>query len=105
MSFKNKFKLKNENILVVVDDIDLPLGTYRYKTSGSGGTHNGMRSIVKTVGSDFARIRIGIGNPQNTQDLANYVLSKIDKNSKEIIDNIIDEVVEIILDKIEEANV
>jgi len=105
MSFKNKFKLKNENILVVVDDIDLPLGTFRFKTSGSGGTHNGMRSIVRTIGSDFPRIRIGIGKPQNQQDLADYVLSKIDKNSKEIIEKVIDEVVEIILDKIEEANV
>ena len=105
MSFKNKFKLKNENILVVVDDIDLPLGTFRFKTSGSGGTHNGMRSIVRIIGSDFPRIRIGIGKPQNQQDLADYVLSKIDKNSKEIIEKVIDEVVEIILDKIEEANV
>ncbi|MDD4816134.1 MAG: aminoacyl-tRNA hydrolase [Clostridia bacterium] len=105
MSFKNKYKLKNENILVVVDDIDLPLGSFRFKSSGSGGTHNGMRSIVRTIGSDFPRIRIGIGKPKDNQDLANYVLSKIDEKTHEILEKVIDEVVEIILDKVEEANV
>lgn len=103
-SFKNKFKLKNENIFVVVDDIDLPLGHYRFKTGGSGGTHNGMRNIVANIGSDFPRIRIGIGKPEDNSDLADYVLSKPSGEKKEILEEVVNEVVEFLLDKFEEAN-
>lgn len=102
-SFKNKFKLKNHNIFVVVDDIDLPVGTYRFKTGGSGGTHNGMRSIVHNIGSDFPRIRIGIGKPENNQDLADFVLSKIKGENADILGKVIDEVVDFLLDKLEEC--
>lgn len=103
-SLKNKYKLKNNQILVVNDDIDLPLGVYRYKASGSGGTHNGLRNIVQIIGSDFARVRVGIGKPEN-QNLADYVLSEIDKEKKQILNEVIEEVVEFILDKIEESDV
>ena len=101
-SFKNKFKLKNPDIFVVVDDIDLPIGTYRFKTGGSGGTHNGMRNIVQNIGNDFPRLRIGIGRPENGQDLADYVLSKIKGENAEILEKVIDEVAEFILDKLDE---
>lgn len=103
-SLKNKYHIRNNNILVVSDDIDLPVGTYRYKVSGSGGTHNGLRNIVQICGSDFARIRIGIGRPKEGQDLADFVLSKIDKQTMEIFDKVIEEVCDIILSKIEESN-
>ena len=101
-SFKNKYKLKGEQILVVADDIDLPLGTYRFRENGSGGTHNGLRSIARTIGQDFKRIRIGIGRPENI-DLADFVLSNIDKKTQEILDKTIDDVVERILDEIEKS--
>ena len=89
-SFKNKFKLKNNQILVVVDDIDLPKGTFRYREAGSAGTHNGMRSIVQNIGTDFKRVRIGIKPEQKPLDLADYVLSNMDEQSREIIDEVID---------------
>ena len=71
-----KKKFKEANILVVVDDIDLPRGEVRFRQHGSAGTHNGLRSIVSLVGSEFERVKIGIGREPG--DLANYVLSKID---------------------------
>ena len=72
-----KLKLTTKDLLVVYDDIDLPVGAIRTRNEGSAGTHNGMRSIVQELNStEFARIRVGIGKPQ-FGDLANFVLSKI----------------------------
>ena len=74
----NKYKIDTQNVLVVYDDIDLPAGSLRFRTKGSGGTHNGMRDIVLKIGEDFPRLRVGIGRPQPGRDLASYVLSRID---------------------------
>lgn len=100
-SFKNKFKLKNNQILVVVDDIDLPKGTFRYREAGSAGTHNGMRSIVQNIGSDFKRVRIGIKPEIKPLDLADYVLSDMDKETMAILDSVIDAAANYILEHIE----
>jgi len=64
-----------EQILVLCDDIDLPLGTTRLRTSGGPGTHNGLRSIALTFGENFPRLRIGIGPQPASGDLATWVLS------------------------------
>lgn len=70
------FKAEPEDIIVVYDDIDLPLGTIRIREKGSPGTHNGMRSVVGYVGTDrFLRVRLGIGRPEGPTPLASYVLS------------------------------
>ncbi len=81
-SVLTKLKANCQDILVVVDDIDLPAGSIRIKPSGSAGTHNGLKSICNQIGNDFARLKIGIGKPQVNQDLADFVLSKVPKNSK-----------------------
>lgn len=82
-----KLKLNVADILVVYDDIDLPVGAIRTRNSGSAGTHNGMRNIVQLLGSsEFSRIRVGIGKPQ-FGDLANYVLSKIKDEDFKILNN------------------
>ena len=74
-----KFKIPLENIIVVLDDIDLPLATIRYKAHGSAGTHNGLRDCVNQLGTqEFQRIRIGVGKPEYG-DLADFVLSPIPK--------------------------
>ncbi len=72
------YKLAPENFIVIYDDIDLPEGKLRLRERGGPGTHNGMRSIVSELKSEnFARIRIGMGQPQNAQmELADYVLAK-----------------------------
>lgn len=64
-------------IIVIADDIDLPLGTIRLRQKGSAGTHNGYKSLVETFGEDFPRIRIGIGPKPTGADLANWVLSAL----------------------------
>lgn len=89
---KNKFK--NARILVIVDDIDLPKGNIRYREHGSAGTHNGLRSIVSYIGQEFERIKVGVGRDISL-DLAEYVLSKYDKDVfLPIIDKVVDEICE-----------
>lgn len=62
-------------LLVVVDDVDLPLGSLRLKASGGPGTHNGLRDICGRIGSGFARLRVGVRGTAVIDDLAEYVLS------------------------------
>lgn len=77
------FKLDLTNLLVVYDDIDLPVAAIRIRKSGSAGTHNGMRNIIAELGSgDFARLRIGIGRDER-MNLADYVLSHVSKENNE----------------------
>ena len=60
----NWFKLRPQEVLIIVDDIDLPFGQVRVRSGGGPGTHNGMRSILQCTGSaDFPRIRVGMGAP------------------------------------------
>lgn len=89
---KKYFKVSNEDILIVVDDIDLPKGTIRFREKGSAGTHNGMRDIIAKVG-ETPRLRIGIGKPEN-MDLKDYVLSNIDAMSADIMNKAFDQALE-----------
>lgn len=77
------FKTPLTEILIILDDIDMPKGKIRFRTLGSAGTHNGLRDIVAKVG-ETPRIRVGIGRDQNI-NLADYVLSNIDEKSKQIL--------------------
>lgn len=88
LELKKYFKVKNEDILIILDDIDLKKGDIRYRANGSAGTHNGLRDIVAKVG-ETPRLRIGIGRGEG--DLADYVLSNIDCESKVLIDTAIEQ--------------
>jgi peptidyl-tRNA hydrolase, PTH1 family len=69
------YKIEPENLLVVYDDLDIPLGTLRFRTGGSSGGHRGVQSIMRWLGEDtFPRLRIGIGRPPGQMDAAAYVL-------------------------------
>lgn len=69
------YKLEPDAILVVYDDLDIPLGTIRFRTEGSSGGHRGVQSIIQHLGTEaFARLRIGIGRPPGRMDPAAYVL-------------------------------
>lgn len=69
------YKIDPAGLLVIYDDLDLPLGTLRLRASGGSGGHNGMKSILETLGSgDFARLRVGIDRPPGRMDPAAYVL-------------------------------
>lgn len=67
--------LEPAQMLVVADDIDLPLGTLRLRRSGGPGTHNGLRDVCDRVGSSFPRLRVGVRGDGPIGDLADYVLS------------------------------
>ena len=80
-----QLKLPLCNLIVLYDDIDIPCGALRYRKSGSAGTHNGMRSIVSTLGTeDFARLRVGTGKDPNIP-LVDFVLSRISKENMETL--------------------
>jgi len=94
-----KKKFNDARILVVVDDIDLPRGTVRYRERGSAGTHNGLRSIVSYIGQEFERVKVGVGRNENI-DLADYVLAKLNKDELLQFEKPIDDAVKIILEHI-----
>jgi len=78
------YKETNSNLIVIYDDIDLPLGKIRVREKGSAGTHNGMKSIIQSLNSEnFYRIRVGIESRGETtakqQDLADFVLGNFTK--------------------------
>ena len=70
-----EFGLTPESMLVVVDDVDLPLANLRLRRSGGAGTHNGLRSLCGEVGTGFPRLRVGVRGDDMTGDLAEYVTS------------------------------
>ena len=70
------YKLSSEDLIVVHDDMDIPVGTVRIRKKGSSGGHNGIKSILSHVGSEaFARVRIGIGRPPVGRTVINHVLA------------------------------
>ena len=74
------FKIDAGDLLIVVDEVQLPLGRLRVRTRGSAGGHNGLRSVVTHIGEDFARLRIGVGRGDSRRDLADHVLSRFDND-------------------------
>lgn len=85
-----KYKIKTQDLIIVCDDIDIECGTYRFRTSGSGGTHNGLRNIIEVLQKDnFNRLRIGCGK-DNSMPLKDYILSPIDPYKKETLNKVID---------------
>jgi len=70
-----EFEVQAQDMLVVVDDVDLPLGTLRLRVSGGPGTHNGLRDLCDAIGTGYPRLRVGVGGAEPEVDLAEYVLS------------------------------
>lgn len=78
------YKIPADNMIIVYDDIDLPIGSLRIRKSGGAGTHNGMRSICEEVGTgEFIRVRLGIGNSGG--DLINYVIGKVPRHEQTVL--------------------
>ncbi|WIV13038.1 aminoacyl-tRNA hydrolase [Proteiniborus sp. MB09-C3] len=88
----NFFKIPLENIIVILDDVDIKFGSLRIRTKGSAGTHNGMKSIIYLLQSDnFPRVKIGVGKPNEHQDLADFVLSGFSKDDRICVDSTIEQ--------------
>lgn len=74
------FKVEVGDLLVVVDEVQLPLGRLRARARGSAGGHNGLKSVIAHLGVDFARLRVGVGRGDEGRDLADHVLARFDKD-------------------------
>ena len=96
------YKIQPEQLLIIVDDIDLPFGKIRYRNKGGSGGHNGLKSIIHKIKTkEFKRIRIGIGSPPNYKtekrhNTVSHVLGDFSKNEKYVLDNIYREIIELI---------
>jgi len=92
---KDFFKLQNDDILIICDDFNLPLGKLRFRAKGSAGGQKGLASAIRRLGGDeIPRLRIGIGPPPDNWDVADYVLSKFAKKEREEIQLTIDKAAE-----------
>lgn len=97
VKFVNFYNLNIEDILVIQDDLDLTFGNYKLKKNSSAGGHNGIKSIISSLGSqEFLRLKIGVSNDKSI-DTKDYVLGKFSKSDLEKLDslqNIFNEVIE-----------
>lgn len=83
-----------DDLLVVSDDLDLPFGVLRLKEKGSSGGHNGLQSIIDKMGTDFARLKVGIGTENRLEDAAAYVLASFSRQERASLPEILDATVE-----------
>ena len=80
------YNIEPEKVIVIYDDIDIEKGHIKIRKKGGAGSHNGMKSVVQELGTtDFARIRVGIGQPEFKSDMINYVIGKVPKEEQEIL--------------------
>ena len=87
LAFKNYFKIDIKDILIIQDDLDMKMGTYKVKNNSSDGGHNGIKSIIRLLGTDeFARLKIGIANEQ-LYDAIDFVLGHFSEEEIEYIRN------------------
>ena len=87
LAARDFYKLPNEELLVVCDDLSLPLGKLRFRARGSSGGQKGLADIVRRLGTEeFARLRIGIGSPPDGWDPADYVLARFAAAERPVID-------------------
>jgi PTH1 family peptidyl-tRNA hydrolase len=85
LEIKQFFKLKNENIFIIHDDLDLEIGKVKVKNGGSNAGHNGLESISSKIGNDYNRLRIGIGHPGQKGLVDKYVLSNFKSDEYDLI--------------------
>jgi peptidyl-tRNA hydrolase, PTH1 family len=87
----SRYKITPQDILVVYDDVELPLGTLRFRDKGGYAGHRGMESIAIELGTkDFNRLRLGIDKPAGVIDLAQYVLADFNRHEKEVLSDVIE---------------
>jgi PTH1 family peptidyl-tRNA hydrolase len=84
--FSAFYKVESPEILVIVDDVELPLGRLRARGEGGAGGHNGLKSVISSLGTEkFARLRVGVGRGNAGSNLSNFVLGRFTADEQEII--------------------
>jgi PTH1 family peptidyl-tRNA hydrolase len=84
--FVDFYNIHPEEIIVIYDDIDTEKGNIRIRKKGSAGSHNGMKSVIQELNTtDFARIRVGIGQPEFKNDMINYVIGKVPQEEQKVL--------------------
>jgi PTH1 family peptidyl-tRNA hydrolase len=76
------FRIEPADVLVIVDEVQLPLARLRARARGSAGGHNGLKSIVEHLGEGVARLRVGVGRGDERRDLADHVLARFEKDEQ-----------------------
>lgn len=101
-SFCSKYDIDQEHLIVVQDDLDLPLGDVRVKLGGGTGGHNGIRSITNSLqDSTFIRVKIGIDRPFDKDQVVEYVLSDFSKSEQKIVQQALETAMFAVLDVID----
>ena len=103
-----KYEAQPEDLIVLVDEFDLPFGSLRIRSRGSAGTHNGMKSVIGALQSDaFTRVRLGVGPERPVEDRAAYVLGRFRKadleTAAEMVERAADAVGVILREGVQEA--
>lgn len=86
----NFYKIPPEDVIVIHDELDLPLGRLRVKQGGGNGGHNGLRSIDATYGKDYWRVRLGIGHPGHKDRVTGHVLGNFARDEQPLLDDVLD---------------
>jgi len=88
------FRIAPEEVLVVHDELDLPVGTLRLKLGGGAGGHNGLKDLISHLGDRFWRMRVGIGHPGNRHEVIDFVLHRASRPEQAVLDEAIDVAIE-----------
>ncbi len=84
------YKIPNERVMVIYDELDLPFGSVRLREKGGAGGHNGMKSIINHLGNEFARMRLGIGRPPGKMPASAWVLRDFGQDEMETVTVMVD---------------
>ena len=96
-------KITPDHICVIHDELDLPFGTVKLKKSGGHAGHNGLRDIMRVLGPEFSRIRMGIGKPEHKTQVADYVLSAFTQQEEAVLPDLMAQAAHL-LEKIDSQN-
>jgi PTH1 family peptidyl-tRNA hydrolase len=80
------YRIEPADVLVVLDEVQLPLGRLRARARGSAGGHNGLKSIIEQLGTDIARLRVGVGRGDDRRGLADHVLARFDPSEADEVE-------------------
>ena len=99
-----RFRTTQDRLLIVYDETALPPGKLRLRPRGSAAGHNGVKSIIETLGNqDFARLRIGVGHPPTGTDMVGWVLGEMSEQDQDLVDDAVSRATESILYLLEEG--